>query len=96
MFSSFVFWAAMGYCGNEPRRLHIPGTPPPPAPDPFRWVRVAFAILGGIVGGYLGQTFLEPSLAVSGLAALATGRVLNGLSWVLLSPQPLPPKVGRN
>ncbi|MEO6038787.1 MAG: hypothetical protein ABIQ93_10260 [Saprospiraceae bacterium] len=90
MISSFVFWAAMGYCGNEPRIPHLPGVPPPP--DPFRWLRVAFAVLGGMAGGYLGYSFLEPSLAVSGLAAMAVGRISNGLSWVMLNPQPLPPK----
>ncbi len=91
MFTAYAFWAMMGYCGSVYPNIPIPGGPPPP-PDPFRIARFAIVVIGGIVGGYLGQTFLEPSFAVSGMSAFAVARVLDSLSWVLLNPQPLPPK----
>ena len=94
MFSTAIFWAIMGYCGspNIPYIPHIPGSPTPPPPDPFLVARLGIVLLGGIAGGYLGRIFLEPSLIVSGISAYATARVLSGISFVLLSPHPLPPK----
>lgn len=94
MIGTIIYWALLGYNGLIPApRIPIPnpGDPPGP-PDPYRVARIAVSLAGGIAGGYLAQTFIDPSLAVSGLAAFATGRVFNDLSWVMLSPQPLPPK----
>ncbi|MFN0034527.1 MAG: hypothetical protein ACKVUS_05625 [Saprospiraceae bacterium] len=108
MFSSIIFHAIMGICGNEPRFIHIhknPGVPPPPGdpwpivliaggprPEPWHFVLIAIAAVGGIAGGYLSQQFLDPSLAISGLSAFASGRIFTRASFAFLNPQPLPPK----
>ena len=90
MFATFLFWAALGYSGNEPRIPSIISGGP--RPEPWRFVRIAIAVVGGIAGGYLSQQFLDPSLAVSGLGAFATGRIFTRVSLAFLNPQPLPPK----
>ena len=96
--SLLVWWLIAGWCGTPPRR---PKVPTPPFPQVL--MVIAAGLIGGLLGGWLFTAvwpLTEASAggiyaAVSGLPALAGGRVLSdilGLGIRALGPQPIPPE----
>ena len=75
-----VFWAAVGWCGNEVR----PKPPYPPPPPP--WWSVILGIIGGVIGGWAlsrllpgDDALLRGDLLTTGVGALVGGIVLSSL-----------------
>jgi hypothetical protein len=83
-FLVFVFWAAVGWCGNEIRRPKPPHPPTPP------WLSTVLAIVGGTLGGWALNSLLlgnemaaRVDLLTTGIGALVGGIVLSSLPSLL-------------
>ena len=75
-----IFWAAVGWCGNELRRPKRPYPPPPP------WLSVILGVIGGVIGGWAlsrllsgDDALLRGDLLTTGVGALVGGIVFSSL-----------------
>lgn len=70
-----LFWAAVGWCGNEIRRPRRHYPPPPP------WLSMILAVIGGIIGGWALNRLLpgEDTLSRGDLLSTGVGALVGGI-----------------
>jgi hypothetical protein len=88
----FIYFALIGWCGNEPRPKFVLKKPklgdPIPNPievvaDPTRpqpWTDIVAATVGGLAGGYLANWGMGGDMVTSSFGALAGGRIVSDIA----------------
>lgn len=92
----FIYFALIGWCGNEPRPKFVLKKPklgdPIPNPDeavmdptkPQPWINIITATVGGLAGGYLANLGMGGDMVTSSFGALAGGRVVSDIAGRVL------------